>query len=1105
MPTISSPMKILLFLLASWAAFAQTAPPILDVRATDIDYAGAQIIAQTVSYAFTVDASTDTINATGHVFTNGNRVKVLRTSGDSLPGGLSASVDYYVRDAATDTFKVSTTSGGSAVNITNAGDGTFKVFYTLASFRVAFAVDPAKLEDGAIEDQTGTRNNDGRYDWFDQTINRAPPSTKMYVRLFLNSDGVLNETWKCQDGSITEGTLTDLACESGVNWPYFTTAALPGPPDVEWPSGTYPKKATGATYTPTTFGSLTEGVNQFTVASDCSDVQIKLASAAGAGQNALVITPFGPSVACNFGDLPAKSADHQVVVQSGAGVLYLPPVGVRIQERHRPYVTRVVGITRTIDSTRNGYTFIGIDFHTAPATPPASTVPLSISTTQQGGNASTWQITTTDPHGFTAAGAIVRLDGVASLNSTCGPGIPIRVSVVLSATTLRFSCVAAVVPGTPDSTAGRYIVPYQSLSIDSLTLGSGSCSGGALVSVPSGSRAAVSNNLVIGIGRAQGVPGLNKSWRVTPVTAETFCLQDSASLAGTYVPGSGVWAVDVPIKNIVRVEIGTEKFWFDRCIFDGDGFPNRILTSLLLLGNNQGVVDSRFVNTAAWLAIDPVPGTYKAYTTNNLSTTPICVDFSSGINKLIKNNYFEGHGILLFSQQGDGLATDHAENILIEDNDLVSPFRYMTGAPEWSDGLYWGQRHFFELKRGRVVTFQRNRMRGGWADNVVVGWCIALTIRGSVPVMPVTSEQNQIADIIIRDNIIESVASGINITNYDDGNPLLYRTKRVALENNVFRDINWLDYRSAPSASGAAKVSNPTGGSGWFVGAAHSATIRNNLVFHPIGSGPRVMQIPRATHYRVLNNVAVHNEFATGGVWSSGAGGDALPAVTDNYMTATRWGNMMRQVNTVSGPDPNSMFRGNVLVRGTQNNLQTATYEGFCMASTTGNCNVTAAEMTSRYGSSGVNFDSPAANSSWSGATPNERIAEVLWSDPFAGNFHLKRNTTTSQISSASSLSYNRISIGPDLNKIERDGLTASNARVLDITSTTAKIAYRSSGACHLQYSTGAVLGSTRVAGPSTGHNPNRIIELSGLSPKTVYNWLLSCPSQEFEGSFRTH
>lgn len=80
---------------------------------------------------FTADNTNDTFTKTSHGLTNGEIVFVR--SQTTLPAGLSANTPYYVRDAATNTFKLSTSAGGAAVDITTNGTGTH-YFYT--SFKV---------------------------------------------------------------------------------------------------------------------------------------------------------------------------------------------------------------------------------------------------------------------------------------------------------------------------------------------------------------------------------------------------------------------------------------------------------------------------------------------------------------------------------------------------------------------------------------------------------------------------------------------------------------------------------------------------------------------------------------------------------------------------------------------------------------------------------------------------------------------------------------------------------------------------------------------------------------------------------------------------------
>lgn len=67
-------------------------------------------------------AVTNIITANAHGLSEGDCIWVSTTT--TLPAGLSASTNYYVRDVTTNTFKVSATPGGTEVDITNTGTGT---------------------------------------------------------------------------------------------------------------------------------------------------------------------------------------------------------------------------------------------------------------------------------------------------------------------------------------------------------------------------------------------------------------------------------------------------------------------------------------------------------------------------------------------------------------------------------------------------------------------------------------------------------------------------------------------------------------------------------------------------------------------------------------------------------------------------------------------------------------------------------------------------------------------------------------------------------------------------------------------------------------------
>ena len=85
---------------------------------------GAVEITFTAGYLipFTVTASTDYLTFTDYTPTNGDSFR-LSNSGGQLPAGLSLNTTYYVVNASGSTCKLSTSSGGAAVDITTAGTG----------------------------------------------------------------------------------------------------------------------------------------------------------------------------------------------------------------------------------------------------------------------------------------------------------------------------------------------------------------------------------------------------------------------------------------------------------------------------------------------------------------------------------------------------------------------------------------------------------------------------------------------------------------------------------------------------------------------------------------------------------------------------------------------------------------------------------------------------------------------------------------------------------------------------------------------------------------------------------------------------------------------
>jgi hypothetical protein len=70
-------------------------------------------------------ASSEVITAPAHGLANDQRVLVMAAPGALLPAGLSENTAYFVVGVTTNTFQLSATQGGAAVNITADGAGMF--------------------------------------------------------------------------------------------------------------------------------------------------------------------------------------------------------------------------------------------------------------------------------------------------------------------------------------------------------------------------------------------------------------------------------------------------------------------------------------------------------------------------------------------------------------------------------------------------------------------------------------------------------------------------------------------------------------------------------------------------------------------------------------------------------------------------------------------------------------------------------------------------------------------------------------------------------------------------------------------------------------------
>ena len=109
----------------------------------------------------TADNTNDTITLNSHGLLDGDVVHFANTGG-GLPAGITAKTIFYVRDKTANTFKITATRGGAALDITTDGTGTNSVYSTFLAPDSRGRVDVGL--DGAANRITAASLNGGNAD-----------------------------------------------------------------------------------------------------------------------------------------------------------------------------------------------------------------------------------------------------------------------------------------------------------------------------------------------------------------------------------------------------------------------------------------------------------------------------------------------------------------------------------------------------------------------------------------------------------------------------------------------------------------------------------------------------------------------------------------------------------------------------------------------------------------------------------------------------------------------------------------------------------------------------------------------------------------------------
>jgi hypothetical protein len=207
-------------------------------------------------------------------------------------------------------------------------------------------------------------------------------------------------------------------------------------------------------------------------------------------------------------------------------------------------------------------------------------------------------------------------------------------------------------------------------------------------------------------------------------------------------------------------------FIIDRCYLHGD--PTA--------GTRRGVAmnASNVTVMNSWLADFKIVGFDSQALASWNSPGPI----------IITNNYLEGAGEnILIGGQDPTIANLVPSGITIRQNHFSKPLSWRVGDPSYQ-GTHWTVKSLLEFKNAREIVVDGNLFEYNWAD-AQDGFAILFTPRNQNDSAP----WSVVSDVQFTNNIIQHVASGINILGTDD----IYVSKQLhnlTIRNNLFEDVS---------------------------------------------------------------------------------------------------------------------------------------------------------------------------------------------------------------------------------------------------------------------------------------------------------------------------
>lgn len=234
---------------------------------------------------------------------------------------------------------------------------------------------------------------------------------------------------------------------------------------------------------------------------------------------------------------------------------------------------------------------------------------------------------------------------------------------------------------------------------------------------------------------------------------------------------------------------------------------------------------------------------------------------------LIENNYLEAAGInILFGGAEPHIHSLVPSDIVVRWNEIGKPLAFR--------GSNWTVKNLFELKNARRVRVEGNLFERNWAA-AQSGFAILFTVRNPGGLAPWST----VEDVTFQNNIVRSVAGGLNILGYDTNSPS-GQTRRIVIRNNLFEDVSHTNW-------GGLGTFLQIGDEPAEVIVDHNTILQTGNIISAYGGTPGARR--PILGFKFTNNIAFHNLY---GITGDGAG-TGLPTIDLYFPGSVVTGNVM--------------------------------------------------------------------------------------------------------------------------------------------------------------------------------------------------------------------